>query len=534
MCDKRFIWNCDLLRHVATHSTERAHVCAECGTAFKLAEGLKKHKMLHSENSAKCTECSRTYKTKESLRLHSCQRNSSRCRKGSFPCTTCGKVFNRKDLLLVHSRIHTGELPYVCVVCDKGFVTASKCSVHLATHRSKPYVCTDCKKCFASPVALQAHLDVDDDTWTHSLALTDVQLTRCNKGGVVLVHIDIVFEQCDEVTTPILMSRQIPAVTIATFPAPLLPPPCPFCSDGCYDTDGCHDADGLADHMLLHMSPVPYRCSSCKQGFEQGTELDAHECTAPSSSTYDCEHCADSFTNYCDWTKHNAVAHSVKVRKKKPLIDKQAAVKIATPTGNERYECTSCDKSFSLLPSLRTHMHMHTGRYQCSNCDRRFATATKLKAHMFIHTGERPFKCDECDRSFKCSTDRRRHMEETHLGVRHHCEQCNKDFKRAAFLSHKRRAHQPPLAVGDTPLLLDSATIPLHDPRGDTPLLLDSATIPLHDPAAEHGEPLPGATIQAEQEEPVEHGEPVVSPAPGDTITAILTKLLSQQGQQIN
>lgn len=441
VCSKRFVWNCDLQRHIVTHGTERAHVCSVCSAAFKLPEGLRKHMVIHSEDSAKCDQCSRTYKTKDSLLAHSCHRSRSRCKKGSFPCETCGKVFTRKDLLLVHRRIHTGELPYACVVCDKGFVTASKCSTHLATHRGKPYVCTDCKKCFATPTALQSHLGIDEDTWTHSLALTDVRLTHCNKGGVVLVQVEIVIEQCDDDTAP--PTRLLPAVTIVTFPAPLLPPPCPFCSDDCSD-DSCHDADSLADHMLLHMSPYPDRCDTCKQGFQHSDDLAVHQCTRP-SSVFDCEHCSETFTTYCEWAKHIATAHSVK--RKKPLVNRQT-VEMITEAGSKRFKCEQCNKSFSLLPSLRVHMHTHTGRFQCSDCERCFATATKLKEHIFIHTGERPFKCEECEKCFKCSTDRRRHIEESHLGLRRHCDVCNKEFKRGAYLSHMRRAHPIPSTPG--------------------------------------------------------------------------------------
>ncbi|CAH1402752.1 unnamed protein product [Nezara viridula] len=48
-------------------------------------------------------------------------------------CPSCSKTFPSIASMLIHSRTHTGERPYVCCVCDKGFNVKSNLLRHLRT-----------------------------------------------------------------------------------------------------------------------------------------------------------------------------------------------------------------------------------------------------------------------------------------------------------------------------------------------------------------------------------------------------------------
>jgi uncharacterized Zn-finger protein len=86
-------------------------------------------------------------------------------------------------------------------------------------------------------------------------------------------------------------------------------------------------------------------------------------------------------------------------------------------------------------------------RYNCPFCTKSFTRPYNLKSHFKTHSGERPFKCNQCTMSFSRNHDLRRHQK-IHSGVKpFRCHNCNKFFSRMDALTRhcSNKGCPPPL-----------------------------------------------------------------------------------------
>jgi len=105
----------------------KVYGCADCSKSFCTEADLKRHVAVHLDNKPfKCDKCQKTFTCKSSLNVH--RRNHG---EKKFACSYCNMHFHVPTDLSRHVTVHTGERPWRCAVCDKGYSCKSTLSVHI-------------------------------------------------------------------------------------------------------------------------------------------------------------------------------------------------------------------------------------------------------------------------------------------------------------------------------------------------------------------------------------------------------------------
>lgn len=118
--------------------------CDFCGSSFRMKSYLFNHMHnVHIRTKYVCTFCSRGFYKKYEMKDHIRQFHTMET---PFECEfeNCNKSFARKKNLMIHRRIHTGERPYPCSLCDKTFMhfidRKRHMMKHVSEHTSKVYM----------------------------------------------------------------------------------------------------------------------------------------------------------------------------------------------------------------------------------------------------------------------------------------------------------------------------------------------------------------------------------------------------------
>ena len=303
-----------------------------------------------------------------------------------------------------HEKIHTGEKPFACNICNFKSTRSSSLTKHVKSHgitndlsstqeAVKPKIH---EKEVRNNVPIDCNNGVDKESnqlGDQILNSSKYEKSKCQKA--ILEQLSslepVSLEKPNELNRKSINSPEKMAMLPDQTNTPIdtnigKKYGCKYC-----DKKFTH-AGSAKTHERIHTGEKPYGCSYCEKKFTTSTTAKTHERIHTGEKPYGCSYCEKKFTR-----STIAKAH------------------VRTHTGEKPYGCKYCDKNFATLQSSKSHERSHTGEkpYACKYCDNKYATLHGLKAHEIIHIGKKYFCCKNCDFKAATQTSLKKH-ESTH------------------------------------------------------------------------------------------------------------------------
>ncbi|KAK7795843.1 hypothetical protein U0070_024308, partial [Myodes glareolus] len=203
-----------------------------------------------------------------------------------YKCGECGKGFSKVLTLLAYERVHTGKKPYQCGECGKEFSQKSYLQSHQSVHSGeRPYICEG-----------------------HQRVHTRVKSYKC--------------EICAK---------------------------------------GFSQSFRLEAHYRAHTGGKPYKCDMCMKGFSESSRLQAHQRNHTEERPYKCEPCGKGFSGVHTGEKPYKCDVCGKGFSQRSNL--QAHQRLHT--GEKPYTCDVCGKGFRWSSGLLIHQRVHSNDIFC-------------------------------------------------------------------------------------------------------------------------------------------------------------------------
>ena len=166
-------------------------------------------------------------------------------------------------------------------------------------------------------------------------------------------------------------------------------------------------------YKLEKSTELMYICQACGYKSNQKSNLLRHERIQHGNERFDCSRCNKTYRSPATLKSH-LLSHD------SPEI------------------CESCGKKFSSKAGLKFHInkvHLSVANFECPICKKLFQTSTDFDGHMNAHKGYKPYSCPTCIKSFSYRSSLTSHMKHCSHAASHSCKSCDSVFKTETLLA---------------------------------------------------------------------------------------------------
>ncbi|XP_063899105.1 zinc finger protein Xfin [Helicoverpa armigera] len=415
-------------------------------------------------------------------------------------CPVCHKRVSSASYMRVHARTHTGERPYKCYMCGRGFITSSKMHRHVLTHQTDKGEDTkvepETETAEDQPTDIPAAEDDGDTKPAKKKSKMKSKLSKAKSSEEKPRRKHQKRPHACEYCNQKFLHLNMLEVHRQSHAGEARVLRCQYC------LEPCDDAAARAEHEATHAGAKPYLCTICGKQYKKRETMVYHRKRHSPDKELVCEVCSARFTAACKLSAHMATHRAARfvLRYECPVcahmfhtryhvrmhlnthqreglileenrsevlamvlqnarkIPKQGDAPQLTdtmPTDERSRVCNICGEVFHHFYYLEEHLKSHGSRiaitdidkpedkkYICEICNKGFKLHYYLKLHLFTHSKEKPFICQQCGKGFITKGKLKRHLE-THTGLKkYQCHICYKFFTRPSYLRiHIRTIH---------------------------------------------------------------------------------------------
>lgn len=208
----------------------------------------------------------------------------------------------------------------------------------------------------------------------------------------------------------------------------------------------------LAEHQKrMHNKQLDFKCERCGKAFPFNYELERHHkrhnnCISTSNSKlFQCGLCEGKYSSRKSLVHHVRALHNERINKHNSLIEtKDSDDEPLKKSLKNNHVCQYCSSAFNTFESLSDHLlkHHSSTNLACEFCDKSFILFTKLETHRMIHHYEVKYlPCSVLCCNFKCPTraEMKQHTLKTHdKECKFDCFACDLTFVHSATLRQHR------------------------------------------------------------------------------------------------